>query len=246
MEKQLRPLHSDRGAPDVLEELRAESLSERVFDAIRSAIVNKSVPPGVPLTEAGLATQLNVSKTPVREALLRLRQIGLIEPDGRRGGRVVRPSRDALEHTYEVREALEVFTARAAAERATAAQKQEIVDAAERSARAANEDDLDEYIRWDGMFHARITAVAGNPRLTELIESAFALILALRSRDAQEHDVSVECGRAHVAIAEAIDAGDAAGAEERMREHIRHVRDFVVSVFDATAGDESDVRESRA
>jgi DNA-binding GntR family transcriptional regulator len=245
MQNQFSPIHPEKAQPEVLDELRPESLAERVFEAIRTAIVNKSFPPGLPLTEASLAAQLNVSKTPVREALLRLRQIGLIEPDGRRGGRVVRPSRDALDHTYAVREALEIYAAREAALRATDEQKRGISEAAERSSTAANTDDLAGYVEWDGVFHARVTAVADNPRLTELIESSFALILALRTRDAQEHAISVECGRAHVAIADAIAAGDAPRAEQAMRDHVQHVRDFVIGVFDA-ANDAAATDGSRA
>ena len=96
-----------------LSELRASNLVDLVFEQVRAAILDKSLAPGLRVTEAGLAKHLNVSKTPVREALLRLRQIGLIEDDGRRGGRVIAPSQIAIEHAFEVREALEAFTAAA-------------------------------------------------------------------------------------------------------------------------------------
>src|ERR1700716_2927871 len=94
---------------------RPESLSEVVYETIRDAIVNRTIPPGVRVTEAGLAKQLNVSKTPVREALLRLREIGLIEPSGVRGGRIILPSPTSIRQAYEVRLALETFAAEAAA-----------------------------------------------------------------------------------------------------------------------------------
>lgn len=217
----------------VLTTLRTESLTERVFDAIRSAIVTKSFPPGTRLTEAALATQLDVSKTPVREAMLRLRAIGLIEDDGRRGGRVIRPSPARLRETYDLREALEVFAARAAADQATSVQRRTILEAAARSLEGADANDLNEFSRWDSVFHARITAVAANQRVTELLDGAFSLIVALRTRDTPDQDVSIECGHAHVAIATAIEADDAEGAERHMRQHIHHVKGFVIEALEA-------------
>ena len=115
----------------------------RVFESIQSAIKDKSLPPGRRVTEADLAAQLNVSKTPVREAFIKLRQIGLLEPDGRRAWRVIQLSRPTIDDACEVREALEVSAARAAAERATAEQREAISEAAERSLEAAGAGDKD-------------------------------------------------------------------------------------------------------
>lgn len=231
------------GRDAVLAEVRAESLTERVFEAIRTAIVTKGFPPGAPLREATLAKQLNVSKTPVREALLRLRTIGLIEPDGRRGGRVIRPSRDRLTYAYEVREALEVFTTRTAATQGSGAQKREIAHAASESLIGAKDGGLATFSRWDAVFHARITEVAANPRMTELLDDAFALIVALRTRDAPDREVSIECGHNHVAVAEAILASQPDVAERRMREHVRFVKDFVIEALSEAPDDAEPDRE---
>src|SRR5919204_5450508 len=97
---------------------RPESLAEMVYEAIRQSIMDKTLKPGSRVSEVGLARQLGVSKTPVREAMLRLRRIGVIESEGLRGGQVVRPSAAAIRQAYELREALEVFAVRqVAAER---------------------------------------------------------------------------------------------------------------------------------
>jgi DNA-binding GntR family transcriptional regulator len=65
---------------------KPESLTQLVYQALRDAIISKRLPPGERVSEASLARQLRVSKTPVREALLRLHAIGLVEADGGRGG----------------------------------------------------------------------------------------------------------------------------------------------------------------
>src|SRR2546421_11249040 len=94
-----------------------ERLADMVYEAIRQSIMDKTLAPGSRVTESGIAQQLGVSKTPVREALLRLRRIGVIEPEGVRGARVVSPSRAAIREAYEIREALEVFAVRSIAAR---------------------------------------------------------------------------------------------------------------------------------
>src|SRR2546429_2443129 len=71
-------------------EARPESLADMVYDAIRRLVMDKTLPPGSRVSENALAERLGVSKTPVREAMLRLRQIGVIQSDGVRGGRVAR------------------------------------------------------------------------------------------------------------------------------------------------------------
>ena len=121
-------------------EHRRESVTDIVYNSIRAAITNRDLAPGAPVTEAALSAQLEVSKTPVREALLRLTHIGLIEPDLKRGSRVVVPSRGALRESCEVRIAVECEAARLVAERSVAAPELAgLADLARRSvARARN------------------------------------------------------------------------------------------------------------
>jgi DNA-binding GntR family transcriptional regulator len=218
-------------APAPLSELRDDSLTDRVFDAVRAAITSKALPPGSHVTEQSLAAQLNVSKTPVREALLRLRQVGLIEPDGRRGGRVVLPSRRAIEDAYEVREALESFAARAAADRATPAQREQVSDAAARSLSHARATNFVGFNQADDEFHTTLIEAAASPRIAGLLEDTYALIVTLRSRDVPDPEDSIACGTAHVAIADAIASRDADAAERRMRDHVAYVKTFVLAAL---------------
>jgi DNA-binding GntR family transcriptional regulator len=227
-------------APRVgLDGIARENLTDVVFARLRQAIVDRRIAPGERVTESSLAEQLDVSKTPVREALLRLRQIGLIEDYGRRGGRVVRPSRSSLLQTYEVREALETFAAVASAERADKEARARILDAARRSAAGATTGDLDAFHHWDVVFHEAVTTAADSARIAELTDDVVLLIVTLRTRDLPYGKTSIACGREHVKIAQAIAGGRAEHAGELMRVHIRHVRDFVLdSLFpgDDTSG----------
>jgi DNA-binding GntR family transcriptional regulator len=206
-----------------------ERLADLVYEAIRQSIMDKSLAPGARLTESGIAQQLGVSKTPVREALLRLRRIGVIEPDGVRGGQVIRPSRSAIREAYEVREALEVFAVRSVAERVSGSDLERISDAAARSLEHAERGDQAGFREWDFTFHRAIAEAAANPRLKQLIEDVFTLIGTLRQRDFPDSSWSVDCARGHVRMADAIAKRDIAGAEEAAREHIRRVERYVLA-----------------
>lgn len=215
---------------------RPETVTHVVLEAIRNAIVNQDLPSGARITEAGLASQLQVSKTPVREALLRLREIGLIEPDGRRGGRIVQPSRRTIGEAYEVREALETYAARAAAERAHAPDARRITRLADRSLQAARAGDLESFRIADDELHRAVATCSGNERLATSIDQSLFLVTALRRRDVPGTAASIECAEAHIHVAKCIRARDVDGAGRAMAGHIRHVAQLVLAAFDECHG----------
>src|SRR5437762_8309628 len=90
-------------------------VTDWVYEELKSAIVDLRLAPGDPLREATLADQLGVSKTPIREALTRLEQEGLVETTSFKGAVVSGYSSADLEEIYELRELLEGAAARAAA-----------------------------------------------------------------------------------------------------------------------------------
>lgn len=205
---------------------KPERLSQLVYEAIRDAIIAKTLPPGDPVSEARLARQLGVSKTPVREALLRLQAIGLVEPRSR-GACVVTPSAELLRSSYEVRATLEAGVARLATLRATADQKAEIVGAAERSLQVAEADDISAFQSWDRRFHELMTEACGNPHLADLLRNASTLARVLRARDAPSQNHALRCAAYHLEIAAAVERGDADRASQCASEHIEFLLRFV-------------------
>lgn len=206
---------------------KPDSLTDIVFQAIREAIVTKAIPPGGAVSEAKLAAQLNVSKTPVREALLRLRHVGLVERDGR-GLRVARLSPDAIRNAYELRSSLEQASARFATLRATKAQRSTILELAQASLSAADQGDGHGFRTRDDEFHRAVAMACGNALLRESVEDALMLTAALRARDVPPSGDSIECAWEHVRIAEALRDGDAALAGQGMGEHVEHVLQIVL------------------
>ncbi len=210
---------------------KPESLTQLVYQALRDAIISKRLPPGERVSEASLARQLRVSKTPVREALLRLHAIGLVEADGGRGGRIVRPSAELIRHTYEVRSALESLAARLAAERATPAQRSQLLELAAASLAAAQDQDLDGFRRHDETFHDVLAAASANSYLARLIDNAYTLTAAARQRDVPRAGDSTDCATGHIRIAEAIAGGHAAAATAEAAAHVEMVGRLVLQAF---------------
>ena len=210
-------------------ERRPDSLTYSVYEAIKQAIVDGRLPANTRVTEAALARQLVVSKTPVREALLRLKEIGLIEAEGPKAGRIVSPSYNRMRDVYEVREALEATSARVAAERGDRTLLLAVKRKAEATVAAAEADDVPGYQRADEAFHRTFAKAGGNERLAQLIDDANVLVGVFRQRDTPELGASLLCAQRHVMIADAALAGHADDAFRVMAQHVREVRDAVLA-----------------
>jgi DNA-binding GntR family transcriptional regulator len=207
---------------------RPQSLTDIAFDRIRDAIVSRKLEPGTRISESMLGEMLQVSKTPVREALLRLCHVGLVEPTSR-GLRVVTPNTTIIRNAYEVRSGLETRSAQLAAMRANDEQRASIVDAAAKSLQFARARDAAGFAQWDMAFHRSVAVATGNDLLAKAVEDSVILAFTLRSRDVLTPDDSVRCGRQHVALSRTIKKGDGELAAKQMFEHIVEVTKFVLA-----------------
>lgn len=210
---------------------KPESLSQLVYATIRKAIVSKVLMPGTVVSEAALAQQLTVSKTPVREALLRLQSVGLVEQDGGRGLRVVLPSEALIRQAYEVRWALEGVLARLAAQRADPEEQDAIAAAAAESLAKAEGADIEGFRHWDRAFHRAVTAAAANSRLAQLADDALSLASVLRERDVPDVQDAIRCARQHLAISHAIGHRQSEDAAAAAEQHVRDVQQMVLDAF---------------
>jgi GntR family transcriptional regulator, rspAB operon transcriptional repressor len=207
---------------------RPQSLTDIAFDRIRNAIVQRTLAPGTRVSESMLGEMLQVSKTPVREALLRLCHVGLVEPTTR-GLRVVMPNKEIIRDAYEVRSGLECVAAQLAAVRADNDQRAEIVEAAKKSFDFARAGDSAGFAEWDMAFHRSVADSTGNRLLAKAVEDSLVLALTLRSRDVLTPDDSVHCGRQHVQLAKSIKARNGELAGKQMFDHIAEVTQFVLA-----------------
>ncbi len=199
---------------------RYKTLTEQAADAIRSRIISGQFHFGEALSEIALATELGVSKTPVREAFLQLKNEGLVEILPQRGTFVFQMTGPQLRQLTEMRELLEVNALRFAVRRggeAFARTLDRIIDA---MARATEVKDPVAYRVCDAEFHQAIIDGCGNP----FIGSAYNII-ALRVQ-AFRNRLSLEAQNwrsldEHRQVARLAQARDADAAAECLLAHIR-------------------------
>ena len=213
-------------------------VTDWVYEEIRGAIVDLRLEPGAPLREAAIATQLGVSKTPVREALGRLEQEGLVEATSFKGAVVTDYSERDLQEIYELRELLEGVAVRAAATEADDATLAALYEVIERSRAARDAEDLVLLAELLGRFDQIIFEQVENARIRNLIETLRAHLTRI-GKLTEEIPGRVEASvEEHAAIVEAIARGDADEAERAMRVHIASVRGDQLAGMDANvAGD---------
>ncbi|BBB00966.1 putative GntR family transcriptional regulator [Actinacidiphila reveromycinica] len=210
-----------------------DRVTDYVFDLIRTAIIDKSLPPGSAVVESDLATRLNVSKTPVRESMIRLKELGLLETVGRRL-RVVTPSPQRIREAYEFRVCLEPQCAQLAAERASPEQAADLLSGAERGVVVADTRGTLGFYDAGYEFHRRVAAASGNSLLGGAVRRSHLYTLTLTRRDT--HGPIDQPGHAddHLAIAQAIGEGDGGRAFDLME---RHLQSLLVSALERI-GDE--------
>lgn len=198
--------------------LAPETESQRVFEAIRSLILQKQVAPGTPLSHSQLCRDLNTSRTPVREALSRLEGIGLVTTVPHRGTFVARLDlQDFLEIT-QIRMLLESWAAGQAAGHIAEAELARLeAELRAFSRERPSEADFDALHRIDAEIHTLVGKTAGNKRLADVCNT-------LRNQCEQfSHDSRVRFVTMVdelLALLAALRTGEAAVAEQVMRQHI--------------------------
>ncbi len=212
---------------------RPENLTEQVFQRIQESIIDQTLTPGSRVSEASIASLLNVSKTPVREALLRLRHVGLVEQTGTGRLRVVDPSSKTIRDAYEFRAMIERSAALGAAEQITLAAAEQLLDYAQDTVIMAKAQTGKGYRDTDRRFHLAVAAATGNDVLHTAVGNALVLTSALREREVPMADEFLACAKEHVGIAEAVAAGDQGGAADVMNHHILHVMSQVLETRSA-------------
>lgn len=200
---------------------RHKSLAATVAENLKGAIMRREISLGEPLSEEKIAVAMEVSRTPVREALTILQMQGLINILPRRGSIVFKPDAEELEQLVDYRLNMEVLVSRLALERAPKAMLTGLKKAIAKMEKARSADDTLLYAQADMDFHNAFFENAGNPFYTEAYDIASGRISALRVHLSTELDLHRHTTFAeHVAIAEAVEARDATKLEGLLRKHI--------------------------
>ena len=193
-----------------------QSLADRAYLAIRDRIVSLELAPGALIDERALVDELGMSRTPVREAIMRLAQERLVEVYPRRGMFVTGVDVRELARLSEVRSVLEPEAARLAAARATDA---------ERAGLSALVDEImaaDDLMGLDERIHRAVYRAAHNDLLEATLEQYYVLALRIWMIAIDRAHELEEAVEAHRALLEAIQEGDGERAAETMRSHVEN------------------------
>jgi DNA-binding GntR family transcriptional regulator len=223
---------------------RPQSLTESVTKRLREAIVSGSLELGQPLSERQLAETLEVSKTPVREALAQLRLEGLVRILPQRGAFVFTLSQREVVEICELRQALEASALKAAMERNPQPFAEGLGVIVARMVKAHRRNDVKTYLDEDTAFHLCFFAHCGN----RLMEQNYALfvgkIAALRTHLAHKPQHTDLSFREHEAMLEAVSRGDAPAALGVLDVHIARTREtYSAGVTDIAAADKPPSRK---
>lgn len=201
------------------------------YDTIESMISMLELEPGAPVVEADIVERTGLGRTPVREALLRMTSIGLIEQQPRRGLMV--SNIDLADHldVLQTRRALECLIAACSARRATAVQRKDIVRCAERMMKAAARDHLGDYMRADHDLDQVNHQASQNKSAVKCVVPL--IVQCRRFWYAFQHEGEIgEGAQAHMELAEGIATGDEAAAVKGANRLLDYLDRFARRVID--------------
>lgn len=215
------------------DESRAHSLADLAFNRLRDRLIFLDIAPGQPLNEAQLGQELEVGRTPLREALKRLESERLVTTFPRRGTFATTVDITALSEVSEVREVLEPLAAELATRRLdphSRAELESLKDQLE-TAGPGHSPGAQDPLRWDSSIHRALYRGTGNTHLEATLihygnlATRIWCLAATRTPTPQEHVTG------HAQLLEAVLAGRADAAAEIMREHVHEFETYMRRVL---------------
>ena len=214
----LSPERVEASGKATLTQTAEPTATDRVFDAIYSAILERRLPPGTRLREIELAASFAVSRTVVRQALQRLAQDRLVELQHNRGAQVVLPTPELAAQVFDARRIIECEVARRVGGRLLPAQLAALRKLVKQEAQADQRGDLAAAIRLSGEFHRVLARYAGNPVFLRVVDELLPTTSLLISM-VQTAGCPACVAHRHVELIAALQAGGPAAAAE-MRKHL--------------------------
>ena len=207
------------------------TLSERVYSAFKQDIIHGFFQPGEALSEKELAHRYKASRTPVREAAVRLQNDRLLRIVPNRGYFVAQITLAVLNDIYEFRCAVECAAAElAAAKGATTEALKELTDLAKTRCNPENRQSCARFIEADTAFHVGIALLARNQMLVRAVSEARSQMERIMLAAVDIHYFGELPGREHLAILAAIREKDGERARQLMHDHIMQSKDKVLGV----------------
>lgn len=214
----IRPLPTPISLAD-----RRRGAAGTAYAWLRAEILSGRMRPAQALSENEVAQHLGVSRTPVREAIIRLESEGLLTVRPQVGTEVAPIDVDAVADGQFVREALECRTVAMAAKAVTPADAAELRGMLEEQGRVAALGDHAAFVPLDDAMHQKLVAMAGRPQVWHAVENVKAQLDRVRFLSLEDPAWLATIHRQHEDIVLRVIAGDADGAAAAMSRHLRNV-----------------------
>jgi len=205
------------------------NLSEKAYEILKNQIINQELKPGERLLDDKLASSFGISRTPVREALTRLSNEGLVEVIPRSGIYVKKLTKKDVQEIYEIRVVLEALAAKKATPLISDNDLNKISKFLEEAKLSLNKGGEETCLKFDVVFHNTVLKNSQNERLYSIMNKLNTLIHTFRVRVSRVGKRRGEALEEHEIILTAMKERDAEKAEEAMREHIKKSMSYVFS-----------------
>ena len=215
----------------LIEQTGSQNLHEATFQTLRSLLVEGKIAPGSKLNERELAERLNVSRTPIREAIRRLAADGLVELIANRGAIAIQLSLADVIHTFDVIAELEGYSGELAAKNITESTLSELEALQYEMMASYARRDLSSYYKLNLGIHHLINQAANNPVLTKVFSQVNARIEALRFRSNQDGVKWEKAVEEHQEMLDALKTRDSARMRKVMISHVTNKRDVVIQLL---------------
>ena len=203
-------------------------LKDLVYLELKHKILTGEIVSQTRLMEIDLSEKMNVSRTPIREAIKKLSDDGLVKIVPRRGAYVANISIKDMLDVFEVREDMEGFAAKLAAQRINDEEKEELRKiATEYDEALAKAEDKEGIIELDEKFHNFIVSCCGNDTLSELVKYVQELSLRFRYLYYNDYSLYESTAEKHHRIMDAISNGRADEARKEADAHVKSLKEFV-------------------
>jgi DNA-binding GntR family transcriptional regulator len=209
----------------------ATTYQQQAYDHIKNQIMTLVYKPGQYITDSQVAQELNISRTPVREAFYRLENEGLLINEARRGWKVYALSLEDIHELFDIKAALEGMIARQAAACQDSALRAALQQAVTDMRAAANARDSDAWLEADVALHNVIFDMGHNERAARIIDNLNSQWHRVRIGFVAMQGRIGESTGEHEQFVVSILAGEGDAAEQQMRDHLNKVRQELVKLL---------------